>query len=70
MIKNNDELCWSCFAKNDLKRFLDQQLKRAWKTYMYTKETLFPVGSHVVAKAKKSKGSEFKFPWIEESMSY
>ena len=58
----------TCFAKNDLKRLLDWQLKKAWKTY--SKEVLFSVGSHIVAKAKSSKESEFKFPRIEESMFY
>ena len=61
-------LIMTCFAKNNLKRLLDWQLKRAWKTY--TKEILFPVGSHIVAKANSSKESEFKFPQIEELMFY
>ena len=57
----NDVLCWSRFAEHDFKRLLDRRLKRVWKTY--SKEILFPVGSHVVAKAKSSKASEFKFPF-------
>ena len=57
----NDVLCWSRFAEHDFKRLLDLWLKRVWKTY--SGEILFPVGSHVVAKAKSSKASEFKFPF-------
>ena len=61
-------VCWSIAFRRKRFRLLDRRLKKAWKTK--AKEILFPVGSHVVSEAKSSKASEFKFPWIEESMFY
>ena len=64
----NDAPCWSRFAENDLKRLFYRRYKKGMKTQ--SKVILFRVVSHVVANAKSSKASEFKFPWIEESMFY